>query len=261
MKKRRVRRKPSREQPVRIPYGALRRPEGERLLIEVFNEVGTWPYVHITSQAHGKIRAIVEACPIEVSWLSPVIISPEGNASVVDVLVPKQMCGVGYTEITTDGEGEMLSGLMANHEFMTIKSLACWGHSHVNFSVSPSGVDTNQTHDFVERMAGRGKSHFIRLIANKHDDLFASLYLLREGLAYHNVPLRIEPPETERWREWAKNEVEQKVTWIKVPTPTLFTKAYLYGKDYLAYLDDLSISSFENTVKLQAPDDDGGRKT
>ena len=66
------------------------------------------------------------------------------------------------------------------------------------------------------------KDFFVRLIANKWDDLFATLYLFDQGLVFHDVPLRVAPPETDKWRAWARNEIKLKV--IKIRTAPIKIK-------------------------------------
>lgn len=202
----------------RVPWGALRRPIGSCLSIQIFDESkNIWPCVQVNAKAHGKIRALIAACPLEVTWLSSVAIQENGDVTVTDVFVPEQECNSCFTEITRDGESALLNELMAERNFEAVKSLMCWGHSHVMGAVYASGVDEQCTMDFLKSMREMGKTHFVRLVANKWDDLFASLYRLDEGRAYHHVPLRVEPPETESWRAWAREEVRAKV--IRIPEP------------------------------------------
>lgn len=204
--------------------GALSRPLGSRLSIEIFKEdPDLYPRVHITAEAHGKMRALVAACRLEVLWLSPTKVVPNGSVVIYDVLVPHQECTIGSTEkLKTedfDGEDQLLRDLMNERKYDVIKDLICWGHSHGNFATFASSVDEGQTMDYLRRMYEMGKTRFVRLIANKGDDLFASLYLLDEGRAIHHAPIRAEPPDTKRWAAWARREVREKVTQKIVPPP------------------------------------------
>lgn len=185
--------------------------------MEVFNEKpGQYPAIKITSTAHGKIRALIAVCRLEVSWLSPTKVTPQGEVVIYDVLVPHQECTGGSTaKLETeefDGEDLLLTELMNERKFDMIKDLICWGHSHVNFATFASGLDEGTTKDYLRRMREMGKTRFVRLIANKGDDLFASLYLLDEGKAIHHAPIQAEPPDTKQWLAWARREVREKVT-------------------------------------------------
>lgn len=210
-----VRRKRYKPIPLK-PRGALSRPLGSNLFVEILNEKpGEYPAVRITAEAHGKIRALMAACPLEVSWLSPTKVADDGGVVVYDALVPHQVCSAGSTEkLETDdldGEDRLLSELMSQRKFDVIRDLICWGHSHVNFATFASGVDEDQTRDYVQRMREMGKTRFVRMIGNKGDDLFASLYLLDEGKVIHHAPIQAEPADVKVWTKWAKREVKNKV--------------------------------------------------
>ncbi|MDO8408057.1 MAG: hypothetical protein Q7S95_02370 [bacterium] len=204
------------------PRGALSRPAGSHLAIEIFSEKpGQYPAVRITAEAHSKIRALVAACRLEISWLSPAKVAPDGSVVIYDVLVPHQVCSLGSTaKLATeelDGEDLLLTELMNARRLDVIRDLICWGHSHVNGAVFVSGTDEEMTWDFVRRMREMGKTRFVRLIANKGDDLSASLYLLDEGKAIHHAPIEAEPPDIKQWAVWARREVGDKVAELVLP--------------------------------------------
>ncbi len=166
-----------------------------------------WPTLSITADCHGKMMALVQECDIEVGWLSSCTRS--GDSFVIDdVFVPEQVCSAASTRITRDGEAELLSELMSTGKADVIRNLHCWGHSHVTMEVFASGTDNVATTEFLRKR----KNHFIRVIANQYGDLFASVYLLQEGFVYHNLPMMLEPPLTDKWRLWARMEIERKVT-------------------------------------------------
>lgn len=232
------------------PRGALSRPAGAHLNVEIFNEKpGEYPAVRITGEAHGKIRALVAACRLEVSWLSPTTVAPDGGVVIYDVLVPHQECSGGNTaKLKTkefDGEDRLLCDLIDQGKLQMIKDLICWGHSHVNFGVFASSLDQETTEDFLRRMREMGKTRFVRVIANKGDDLFASLYLLDEGKVIHHAPIEAEPPDTRRWIAWARREVGEKVT-EKIYEPED------YG-DYEGFVDyyNRQFARFQRKLQLQ----------
>lgn len=200
----------------RKPRGSFERPPGRILTVEVEDEnLRPWPSVRITAEAHGKMRALIEACPVEVSWLATC--TRHGDDVTIDnIVVPRQICSLGTTDVTHDGEAELLAALMAEKQYDSIRKLNCWGHSHVRSAVFASGTDEAQTQDFIIRAKDMRKSFFVRLIANKWDDLFATLYLFDQGLVFQNVPLRVDHPETDKWRVWAQREIRLKVKKIHV---------------------------------------------
>jgi hypothetical protein len=208
------------------PRGILTRPAGVNLAIEIFDESGsTYPHVRITPEAEGKMRALVAACPVEVMWMSPITEDGAG-ACVYDVFVPYQICTPGTTEklVTDDYDAEvlLLDEMQRDGQLQAYNHLACWGHSHVNGWTNPSWVDEQQTSTWLQIMRGQGKTRFVRLIANKGDDLSASLYLLDEGRAIHHAPLVVAGSSALPWMEWARKEVANKV-FVPEPTPNMVT--------------------------------------
>lgn len=234
LKGRSSRRVPPRQyvQPALVPRGEFSRPVRAYMSIEIFEERDDqFPNVIITAEAHGKMRALIAACPIEVLWLSPTRVEDNGDVVIYDVLVPLQVCTSGSTEkLKTkdiDGEDQLLSELMEAGKFDMIRDLICWGHSHVNFGTFASSVDEAQTDYYLNSMREMGKRRFVRLIANKGDDLFASIYMLDEGKAIHHAPINAEPPETEKWEAWAKRQIKEKVS---TPKPRINPSAVrVYG--------------------------------
>lgn len=192
--------------PFLIPRNRFSRPDGKRTTVERIR--GTWPSVVVTPQAHGKMWALVRACPIEIGWLSPCTRRADGAIIVSDVFVPSQVCTASTTEITPDGEQEMLSAFIAEGKLHTINSLRCWGHSHVSMSVFASGTDEQQTRVYLDRF----DDFFVRLIANKRGDLFCSLYLIEEGFAIHDPVLELYKNDWKAYAAWAEREVKTKVS-------------------------------------------------
>ena len=190
-----------------LPPDRFERPAGEGLTIGLINGM-EWPRVRLTELAHAKMRALVHECETEIGWLSSCSDTPDGDIVIDDVFVPHQFCSMATTEITEYGEGEMLSSLMAAGQIDVIRRLRCWGHSHVNMTVFASGTDEEQTQCFLEK----GHPFFVRLIANKRDELFCSLYLMERNMVLHNAPLDVEAAPYDDYIEWARGEIDQKVT-------------------------------------------------
>lgn len=185
--------------------GRLDRPDGQIMTVGLIDR--PWPTIRIDSDVHGKMVALIDACPIEVGWLSPCVRVGE-TFNITDVFVPEQVCTMASTTITKDGEASLLSHLIANGKVDVINNLHCWGHSHVDMPVFASLVDEKQTQDFI---AKRDK-YFVRVIANKTGDLFCSVYYLDSGFVVHHPRLDIAAPATEKWRQWAVNQVDQQVS-------------------------------------------------
>ena len=172
---------------------------------------GEWPSVHIAAKAHDKMWALVQACGTEVSWLSSCRRQEDGHFIIDDVFVPKQVCSICTTEVSRDGEAELLGELLQTDQHDAVKQLNCWGHSHVKLDVFASTVDEKQTDSFLRRREQRGKNLFIRVIANKWGDLFCTVYLLDIGVIVYNPTLCIEQSETHAYEGWAREQIATKV--------------------------------------------------
>lgn len=168
---------------------------------------GRWPTVHISAIAHQKMWALVQHCPIEIGWLCTVIQQDNGDFLVEDVYVPEQECTMSTTDISADGIGELLGALLADGRVDEVGKLKCWGHSHVNMAVFASGVDEDQTADYL----AQHEDFFIRIIANKQGDLYCTAYLIDEDIRLEHVPMQVEPVKGCDFEDWAKTEIAEKV--------------------------------------------------
>jgi hypothetical protein len=167
------------------------------------------------------MRALIAAAqPNEVTWLPAIDILADGSVSVYDIFVPGQECGRGITNVTSSGESELYSELMATGQTQTIKKLLGWGHSHVWFDVYASGVDEVTTQQYLTSFYERGKTHFVRLIGNYFDDMFASIYLVQQGVVIHHPLICAEPTRVEDYTDWAVQQVLEKVS-VARPQPTV----------------------------------------
>lgn len=238
------------KRPTRVPYGTYRRPTGSHLYVEVFGEETAFPKVHISSLAHGKMRALINAAvPNEISWLPSVEILKDGSVRIVDIFVPGQICGLGTTDVTPDGESELYSEMISAGQANTIKTLLGWGHSHVDFDVFASGLDNQTTNNYVRDFRDRGKTHFVRLIANRYDDMYASIYFPKEGKAVHHAPIIAEATVAGNYHGWAREQLKKVMI---LPVPKM--KKYSAAK-FAALLEQKAREQF-NTAPLLISDFD-----
>lgn len=205
------------------------------------------PSVYITAVAHGKMYALVQECPIEISWLSSVTRDEDGDFVIHDVYVPLQTCSGTTTNISQEGESEMLMELVDAGRPQEINRLKCWGHSHVNMGVNPSGVDENQTQDFLDRF----DDHFIRVIGNKRGELMCHVYMVKEGMILNNPPIIVNEDGVD-YTDWAKAEIDAKVgryTYVAKPIPGMLKP---YGSGVITDNDDEGVLEIMQTYDHDA---------
>jgi len=181
----------------------------------------TIPKVTFTRKAFLKMKALIQQCDIEISWMvSCVREAGSLNFRLLDVFVPMQTCSPTTTVMSADGVAAM------DFEFLQSKSegqLKCWGHSHVNMAVFASGTDESQTQDFLSYQS----EFFIRIIGNKRGEMTCHVYVLnKQGEVHailHHPDLVVEPEvkpvpkevETleapDDFMQWAQDEIKAKV--------------------------------------------------
>ena len=184
------------------------RPKGETFTI---SGASGFPDVIISHKAHAKMWSLVQECPIEISWLSSVVRDEDGDFYIKDVYVPLQECSAATTVITADGEAEMMMELINSGNGSELGIMHCWGHSHVNMDVGSSGVDEDQTQDFIDKF----DDHFVRFIGNKRGDLNCHVYLKGQGITLNQPKIIIEDEQGDDdfdYSAWAIEQIEQKVT-------------------------------------------------
>jgi len=156
--------------------------------------------VEVTLSAYADMQAIVAACEIEVGWLA----GCEKVGSIYrvtgPVMVPEQDCHGATTEISPEGLVKCYEGMSVD----AANRIRCWGHSHVQMSVSPSVQDE----ETLEQLAGQAGDFFLSIIVNKAGEVYAGVIDWTVGWQFSDVPVRILWPETET--DWAA-EVAAKV--------------------------------------------------
>ena len=193
--------------PPTLPATSFGRPYGNEFSIQIDEEDCPYPKVVLSSKAHGKMLALIQECQIEISWLSSVSILPSKDFQIDDVYVPLQSCSAASTNISEEGEAELLTELLSKNKGSEIAKLKCWGHSHVNMAVVPSQTDEVQTQTFINRW----DHHMIRFIGNKQGELLTNVYLKDEGVTLNDPPLVI-TDGVEDYTEWAIQQIKEKVS-------------------------------------------------
>ena len=137
------------------------------------------PYsFHISPKAEFKIRLFVHLnSPMECTWLG--VVQRKGNTLICeDVLFPEQEVSASTVDISASAEAKLVEELLMQYRYDDIALLRLWGHSHPNFSTTPSLVDEEQTQRFIDRM----QEYFVRMIVNDDEEMHLTMYFLEEGL-------------------------------------------------------------------------------
>lgn len=142
--------------------------------------------VNFTTTAWLKMWALVTTERGEIGWHGIVEKVNKGMYIIKDILMyPQYVTG---TTVQTDdvGYGNWLHKELSDDE---INNLRFHGHSHVNMSTSPSGVDTTWYNEILQ---GLGNDDFyIFGIFNKREEVFMEIYDLAENTIYEKADITI----------------------------------------------------------------------
>ena len=142
------------------------------------------PRIEMTADTYAKIKNIIDMSPLEVGWLSHVSIS--NNIYRIDSCeIVEQKVMSAETEMTTQGLQDFMQNTIKKKGVKYFNDVRCWGHSHVNMGVSPSGQDQKQI------LAWKESEYEIMLIMNKKGDLYSALYDFKNNKKHIGLPVHI----------------------------------------------------------------------
>lgn len=194
----------------------------------------TEPKIYITTEAYLKMRKLVDDTTTEIGWYGTVTKMPALDEVYIieDILVYPQIV-TGATCVQDDDkvfEFEMeLTPEQTNHKRFH-------GHSHVNMSTGPSGVDENFYQDLLTQV----QDYFIIAITNKRNDYTIRFYDVVNNILYTDLSLHIllaDGTTLDDWYGAAKSKLKNKIEAPK-PTPLTGHKSYVspyagpYDEDY-----------------------------
>ena len=138
------------------------------------------PKIYIKYEAALKMNQIINTCDAEVGWLGSVE-ENDGAYTITDVYLLKQRVNGATCELDENALSDLLCDMVQNkpEEYNKIK---LWGHSHVDMAVNPSGQDDETFTEYYQ-----DNPYFIRLIANKKEEMRIDIAIKDEGYVYYNV--------------------------------------------------------------------------
>lgn len=146
------------------------------------------PEIVISKDALIKMRIYTDECDKEIGWLGTAYKIKDNDGEYIyvdDVFLFKQDVHSTTTEITTEGLSDFAENLIQQENGIEIwNNMKLWGHSHVNMSTYASKQDDDQMETFKEC----DFDWFIRIIANKKEEIKVDLYNYKQGIIYNNIP-------------------------------------------------------------------------
>lgn len=149
-------------------------------------EEGDRVVVNIKPEAWLKMWSLVASESGEIGWHGTVERRANKIFEITDIVVYPQF--VTGTTVQTDdvGYGNWLHKELDDETF---NHLRFHGHSHVNMSTSPSGIDTTWYNDILQGLSN--EDYYIFAILNKRDDMFIEIYDLASNTIYEKKDIVI----------------------------------------------------------------------
>ena len=179
------------------------------------------PIILMDVDTYSRIQKIVELSPEEVSWFSYVENTGDNIFKIKDAyIIPQKVTGA-ETEMTTEGLSEFMTKTIKEKGMQYYKNIRCWGHSHVNMSVSPSGQDVKQIGEF------NNGEFYIMLIFNKKGDIYSEIRDFKNGFRYKGIPIMLDANVNQNVDD-IKQELDEKVKKQTFSHPSFVPNYYHY---------------------------------
>lgn len=149
--------------------------------------------VYYTRSAWAKQQALIKECNKEVGWhgIARRGDNPEKDEYIIsDILVyPQEVTG---STVTTD-QVAYQTWLM-NHDDEVFNNIRYQGHSHVNMTTSPSGVDTSLYDRILAQL--EDDMFYIFMIWNKRGEKTIKIYDLEKNVLFETADVTVTVIET-----------------------------------------------------------------
>ena len=142
--------------------------------------------LNIRPTAWLKMWSLVQTENKEIGWHGLITRCSEKIFELTDIIMYPQVT-TSVTVVTDDVEyGNWLHKEISDED---INHLRLHGHSHVNMSTSPSGVDTNWYNQILQGLLK--DDFYIFMILNKREDYFIEIYDLKTNTIYEKKDIII----------------------------------------------------------------------
>jgi hypothetical protein len=141
------------------------------------------PEVRFSLEAYHKMQALVNYCDKEICWHGLVEKVDDLSYYVYDILVYPQLATAATVEADEEEYVKWLDEL-EDEEFNAIRMQ---GHSHVNMTASPSGVDE----DYYDVLRRHITDYYIYLIMNKSGKIWVNIYDIANNVVYETADVLV----------------------------------------------------------------------
>jgi hypothetical protein len=141
--------------------------------------------VWLSPEAYRKTVALVNEFADEVAWHGTVSRSGDSEFVINDIFVYPQEVTTGTVTTDQSAYTEWLYSLDDD----TFNAVRMQGHSHVNMSVSPSGVDDNHRKQILEQL--ESDMFYIFMVWNKSLNIHTLIYDMSQNILYENKDIDV----------------------------------------------------------------------
>lgn len=178
------------------------------------------PVIKFSEKAKLIIKELVQQCAKEIAWNGLVNYDAATNTyEVYDILIFPQI--VTGTSVNVDEtKYAMWLASLTNEQ---LEHMRFHGHSHVNMSVHPSGIDTGYQKEMLTMQI---KDYYIFMIFNKSGNMYACIYDVEHNAFYEGDDITIEEEsQLNPYKDLVAGWIEEHVSF---PTPTAPTSGFRY---------------------------------
>lgn len=169
--------------------------------------------LEFTPEAMQCMKALVRACSKEIAWHGTVNKTVAGKQTVYTIdniiMFPQEVTAATVKGIPT--EYAMWNAQLPDDIYNRMRF---HGHSHVNMSTGPSGVDTNYQEEMIETL----EDFYIFLIINKRDEVWVKIVDVEDNIVYDKTDVTIRTQGELAHDEWAAAQIKQYLKEQTVPT-------------------------------------------
>lgn len=169
------------------------------------------PTVYITPNAYIKMRMLVDKSDKEVGWYGIVNKMPGlNNVYIIEdiVVYPQKVTGA-----TVEQDDDKMFEFEMSLTTEQVNHKRFHGHSHVNMSTSPSGVDEN----FYQELLSQVTDYFIITITNKRNEYTTRFYDVANNIMYEDVPIQLIQDDGTLYLDWYDSNKDK----IQEPEPVI----------------------------------------
>ena len=145
--------------------------------------------VHCLPTAFHKMQNLVKNTSSEIAWHMTVVKTSKTSLCIKDVFVYPQT----VTSATVSTDDIKYPTWLSELDDEIFNELRGQGHSHVNMSVKPSGVDTSYYSDLLRTMKS---GFYLFLIMNKKGDMFIEVVDVDNNIVYEENDIDFEVATT-----------------------------------------------------------------